>query len=144
MYHVLRGRRSFVDELYVIPSARRRSVARSLLAAVAGGAIELIVAKGNANAIALYTSLGFVRNERGVYEPNDDELCMSTTRVRRTSATLAALPLRRTRTYRWGALDEAERNAMIQGLRDAWGLSHSAAKRRLRPSDASIRYVLVA
>jgi len=61
----------FIEELYVVPEARRRGVARALLGqllaeAAASGvrAIELEVDEGHEPARALYRSLGFVTNRR--------------------------------------------------------------------------------
>lgn len=142
-YHTPRGRHSFVDELYVDPPFRKQNVARSLLAAISRGPIELIVAKTNANAISLYTSLGLCSSDRCTYSPGEDEFCMKTTSFKRTRGKLAPLPLTDTRTYAWADLSEAHRSAMIDGLRTARGISRAAARRRLRVTDASIRYVVV-
>jgi ribosomal protein S18 acetylase RimI-like enzyme len=61
----------FIEELYVVPEARRRGVARALLGrlvseAAASGvrAIELEVDEGHEPARALYRSLGFEANKR--------------------------------------------------------------------------------
>jgi ribosomal protein S18 acetylase RimI-like enzyme len=61
----------FIEELYVVPEARRRGVARALLGrllreAAASGvrAIELEVDEGHEPARALYRSLGFEANQR--------------------------------------------------------------------------------
>ena len=143
MYHVPRGRLSFVDELYVQSHFRKQNVAKSLFAAISGGPIELIVDKKNANAIALYTSLGFCNNDKGIYEPGEDEFCMKTTSFKRTRAKLASLLLQNTRTYTWQDLSEVNRESMIEGLRTAWGGSRGSARRSLRVTDSSIRYVIV-
>ena len=143
MYHTTHGRHSFVDELYVDARYRGQNVARSLFAAIAGGPIELIVDKRNAQAIALYTSLGFCSNDNGVYEPGESEFCMKTTSFKRTRAKLASLPLFDTQTHQWKSLSESNRHAMIEGLRTAWGVSHAAAKRSLRFTDSAIQYVVV-
>jgi ribosomal protein S18 acetylase RimI-like enzyme len=61
----------FIEELYVVPEARRRGVARALLGrllaeAAASGvrAIELEVDEGHEPARALYRNLGFEANRR--------------------------------------------------------------------------------
>jgi GNAT superfamily N-acetyltransferase len=66
----LGGEVCIVDELYVVPSARRRGIASGLIGRLAGRelpwfrdavALELEVTPGNVRARALYERLGFTR-----------------------------------------------------------------------------------
>ncbi len=144
MYHVLGGRRSFVDELYVSPTARRQNVARSLLAHIARGPIELIVDKTNVRAIALYVSSGFCSTNRPTYEPHDHEIAMRTTSFRRTRAALEPFSSSHTtRTYVWSELPREVQENMIEGMRTEWKLNVREAKKKLRTFDRDIRYILI-
>ncbi|HUJ24948.1 MAG TPA: GNAT family N-acetyltransferase [Myxococcales bacterium] len=63
------GRNLWVEELYVAPHARRRGVARALMAELRrlnpdARGIELYVTEGHDPARALYRSLGFRENRR--------------------------------------------------------------------------------
>ena len=145
MYHVVRGRQSFVDELYVSPTARRQNVARSLLSHIARGPIELIVDRTNVRAIALYVSAGFCPTNRPTYEPHDYEIAMRTTSFRRTRAALEPFASSHaTRTYAWSDIPLEIQERMIEGMRTEWKLNVREAKKKLRTFDKDIRYVVVA
>ena len=145
MHHNPHGRRTFVDELYVHPNHRRLHVATSLFAAIARGPIELIVAQQNVKAISLYAKLGFCATDRGVYTPRAHELCMATTSFKRTRDKIAAAAPRPhpTELYTWRTLPQPLRDEMVRALRAEWNLTATAAKRRLRTTDATIRYTVV-
>lgn len=66
-----RGRDAFIDELFVVPEARRRGLGRRLMAlaiercrALGVRALHLEVERANTKAQALYRDLGFADTER--------------------------------------------------------------------------------
>lgn len=142
-HHRTHGRHCFVDELYVAPKSRGQRVATSLLASLTGGPIELIVARRNAAATALYASLGFCLCDSCHYQPHADGMCMRTRNYLNTRKLAAKRGGHATRTYTWATLPPPLRDGMVEALRAEWGWSAAQARRRLHPHDANMRYVVV-
>lgn len=143
MYHKLRPRHVFIDELYVRPAYRGQGVAKSLVNVVAKGPVELIVDRANAKAIALYVAVGFCSQERSHYLPGAHELCMRTTSFIRTKAkTAAAAALHTVEGASWNEISHSTQMSMIRALQREWTVSMAAARRRLRVDDDAIRFLI--
>jgi hypothetical protein len=143
MYHKLRPRHAFIDELYVRPGYRGQGVAKSLVNAVAKGPVELIVDRANTKAIALYVAVGFCAQEQSHYLPGDHELSMRTTSFIRTKAkTAAAAASHAVEEASWSGIPHNTQMSMIRALQREWSLSGAAARRRLRVDDNAIRFII--
>ena len=147
MYHKLidKPRHRFIDELYVKPEHRKSNVAKSLIYHICFGPLHLVVSTSNADALRLYTSLGFCIVDDCLYNGSRSEFCMKTTSYRRTKLKLCK-NVRHTyevQDFEWKEMSEKMRLDMIKCLARHLKVSERTAKVRLRTTDSNIRYAIV-
>ena len=143
MYHRTHGRHIFIDEICVVPNARRNGIAKSMIHFICKGPIELIVRANNLPALSLYSSLRFCSVDRGYYMPNENEIYMKTQSFRKTLALLPINVQHSCEVFKWNDMTKIKRKQVTEMIEKEYNVGHRRAKQILRTHDNDMFYVCV-